>query len=222
MQIQNQKFKKTDLGEIPEEWKIMHLEELTTKITDIDHNMPKKMDNGIPFISVGYLVNQRSRYFEIDNNDDYLEYISVNDYNHHSKKFNAVIGDLLYSRFGTIGISKIINTNEKFIASYSIVLVKPNNKIINNSYLNFVLNGDYARKQAHLMTKGSSNRNLHLADIKHLKLLIPPLKEQQKIAFILSNVDNLIQKLKDKKKSEEYLKKGLMQQLLTGKLRVKI
>jgi type I restriction enzyme, S subunit len=53
--IGHTEFKKTDLGEIPEDWNIVKLEEVSTKIIDMDHKMPKKYDHGIPFVSVGYL-----------------------------------------------------------------------------------------------------------------------------------------------------------------------
>ena len=53
-------------------------------------------------------------------------------------------------------------------------------------------------------------------------IVFPPLPEQQKIAEILSEVDAKIEKEQTQKAQLEALKKGLMQQLLTGKKRVKV
>lgn len=55
-----------------------------------------------------------------------------------------------------------------------------------------------------------------------IKLPIPPLEEQEKIATILQNVDKKIELEQKKKEQLEQLKKGLMQQLLTGKTRVEV
>jgi type I restriction enzyme S subunit len=46
--------------------------------------------------------------------------------------------------------------------------------------------------------------------------------EQQKIASILSTADEKLENLQSKKSQYEQLKKGLMQKLLTGKIRVKV
>ena len=56
--------------------------------------------------------------------------------------------------------------------------------------------------------------------LKKLSLAIPPLEEQKQIAEILSTVDKKLENLKDKKQFFEELKKGLMQKLLTGEVRV--
>ena len=58
-------------------------------------------------------------------------------------------------------------------------------------------------------------------DLEHLKVALPPLSEQQNIASILSNVDYQIQKQQEYRSKLETLKKGLMQKLLTGQIRVK-
>ena len=65
-----------------------------------------------------------------------------------------------------------------------------------------------------------SNINSQLVSVT--KFLKPPHSEQQKIASILSGVDANIQKNQEYKKKLEALKKGLMQKLLTGQIRVKI
>jgi len=52
--------------------------------------------------------------------------------------------------------------------------------------------------------------------------MLSSISEQQKIASILSKVDELIHKQQNNKANLENLKKGLMQQLLTGKIRVKV
>jgi len=51
---------------------------------------------------------------------------------------------------------------------------------------------------------------------------LPPFPEQQKIAEILSTVDNKLELLRRKKEKLDVLKKGLMNDLLTGKVRVKV
>ena len=58
--------------------------------------------------------------------------------------------------------------------------------------------------------------------IKKIPFVLPSLEEQQKIASILSSVDDKISKLESKKKSAESLKKGLMQKLLTGQIRITV
>ena len=56
--------------------------------------------------------------------------------------------------------------------------------------------------------------------LKAYKIPIPPKKEQEKIVLILSQTDKRIENYENKKKKLEEVKKGLMQQLLTGKIRV--
>ena len=69
----------------------------------------------------------------------------------------------------------------------------------------------------HVHQAGINNR-----DILNLKIPLPPLSEQQKIAEVLSAVDDKIEKEKQRKEQLEKLKKGLMQDLLTGRVRVKV
>ena len=56
--------------------------------------------------------------------------------------------------------------------------------------------------------------------MNNLQVFIPPLEEQKKIASILSSVDAKIQKEEEYKEKLEKLKKGLMQKILTGEIRV--
>ena len=69
---------------------------------------------------------------------------------------------------------------------------------------------------------GSTRDSINTSILEKLLIVIPPLPEQKQIASILSNVDTQIQKEKLHKSNLERLKKGLMQKLLTGQIRVKV
>ena len=69
---------------------------------------------------------------------------------------------------------------------------------------------------------GTRQANVSLRHVEKIMIQIPPLPEQQQIASILSNIDTQIQKEKLHKSNLEQLKKGLMQKLLTGQIRVKV
>ena len=67
---------------------------------------------------------------------------------------------------------------------------------------------------------GSTQGVINTKEIASTKILLPALEEQKQIAEILSTVDNKLENLKEKKLFFEELKKGLMQKLLTGEVRV--
>jgi type I restriction enzyme S subunit len=69
---------------------------------------------------------------------------------------------------------------------------------------------------------GSTVKSLRLPIFEKMKIRLPPLKEQQKIAQVLSTADKEIELLKKELEELKKQKKGLMQRLLTGEVRVKI
>ena len=72
------------------------------------------------------------------------------------------------------------------------------------------------------LANGTTFAEISKRNVSSVKIAIPPLPEQKQIASILSNVDTQIQKEKLHKSNLERLKKGLMQKLLTGQIRVKV
>ncbi len=71
------------------------------------------------------------------------------------------------------------------------------------------------------MSVGVSQVNINAQNFKKVLLPFPPLPEQKKIASILTTVDDKLESLRTKKSQYTTLKKGLMQKLLTGQIRVK-
>ena len=67
---------------------------------------------------------------------------------------------------------------------------------------------------------GSTIKHVNVKDLKKFKIIVPTLTEQQEIARILSTIDRKLDHLHTQKAQTQQLKKGLMQKLLTGQIRV--
>ena len=224
--IGHKKFKKVEwlFGkeiEIPEEWEVVKLHRIVDKIIDMNHRMPKKLSEGIPFLTTGYISKNIHSVLSITPTNSELEYISQKDFEIESKKFNAEKGDILFTRYGTLGITKFIDSNQKFLASYSVALIKIQNSVDGLFLTNF-LNSNYVKQQIVFLREQTSNNNLHLSKISQIKIILSPEKEQQKIVSIISNVESQIKSQTQYKEKLDRLKKSLMQKLLTGLVRVKI
>lgn len=121
---------------------------------------------------------------------------------------------LLISR---VGVGKLAINKEEICTSQDFSNFIPIK--CNSFYIGYFLT---ARKSLLInFSQGTSIKGFTTSDIKSLKISIPSLQEQQKIASFLSSVDEKIQLLNRKKQLLEQYKKGVMQQLFTGKLRFK-
>lgn len=111
--------------------------------------------------------------------------------------------------------------NVKLLAGLHTLLARPISDKIFVGFTSYLLKSWTLRKQIMTIAQGSKVLSLSTGRVSNLELNIPAPQEQQKIASFLSAVDEKIQQLSRKKELLEQYKKGVMQQLFSGKLRFK-
>jgi type I restriction enzyme S subunit len=121
---------------------------------------------------------------------------------------NSILVALYGATAGEVGVLKV-----HACSNQAVLAVSSSSNNLDNSYLYYYLKSS-TRKLLQLV-QGSGQPNLSKKIIDSIQLLIPPLPEQQKIAEILSTVDDKINNIERQIKETEQLKKGMMQRLLT-------
>jgi type I restriction enzyme, S subunit len=222
--------------EIPEDWEYVKIGKLVSEnkileIQDGNHGEihPKKSDfveTGIPFITSDCLIMNK---------------IDFSICNFLPKKFLKILrigftqkDDVLLSHKGSIGYSAIVDDEFKTLILTPQTTYYRLSEDILPGFLYYVFQSYHFQTQLKSLAKQSTRDYIGITNQQHL--LVPYLtskKEQEKIVSILSNIDNLIDihqkilgKFSENKSNHdlrylEKLKKGLMQKLLTGQIRVK-
>jgi len=122
---------------------------------------------------------------------------------------------------GTLGEFAIIEENDKFHLAPNVAKITMNSQDINISkYILFYLMSNVGQKQIKLLSTTTSQPAINMENIRKIKILLPPLEEQKQIADILSTADEKLEVLRTKKEKYKTLKKGLLQKLLSGEVRV--
>ncbi|AFV22843.1 type I restriction-modification system, S subunit [Methanolobus psychrophilus R15] len=215
--IGHTKFKKTEIGEIPEEWNYLKLEECCTRITDGSHLSPKNVDYS--GYKIATIANMDGNKFDIES----CKNISKEEYDKlFSNGCKPAIGDILFSKDGTVGLCFVHKQDSNLVLLSSIAIISPNNEILDSNYGAQSLKSDLILNHIIGRKTGTAIRRIVLRDLKSVKIPIPPLSEQQQIASIISKVDEQITDNKNYLSYLKELKQGLMQDLLTGKVRVKV
>lgn len=198
--IGHTEFKDSELGRIPESWEILKLSE----ICKINMGQSPKSESynenniGLPLIQGNADIKNRKTLPRTYTSDI-------------TKK--CEISDIIMTVRAPVGA--IAKSYHNACIGRGVCAITPEE---DNDFLYHFLVG-YEDKWDKL-SQGSTFTAVNGNDIKNIKLSYPPLEEQKQIAEILSTVDNKLENLKEKKQSFEELKKGLMQKLLTGEVRV--
>ena len=212
-------FKITEVGEIPEDWDVASIDKLcslkarigwqglTTEeyLSEGDY----LLITGTDFLD-GYIAWQNCFFvskwrYEQDRNIQIKE------------------GDVLITKDGTIGkVAFILNIPKPGTLNSGVFVVRPKrDDIIIKPFLSWLFKSIWFKKFIDQLTAGSTINHLYQKDFVNFKLVFPKnLKEQSVIASFLSSMDEEISVLEAERDKYTLIKQGMMQELLTGKIRL--
>ncbi len=184
-----------------------------TRIFDGTHSTPEYVANGVPFYSVEHLTS---------NNFSNTKYISESVFKNENSRVELKKGDILMTRIGDIGTARLIDWDVRASFYVSLALIKNSREFDSEFLSHYIGCEDFQRELWKRTIHVAFPKKINLGEIGNCLVLLPSSEEQNKIASILSTVDNEIATAKKGLDLLKLEKKALMQQLLTGKRRVKI
>ncbi|MGG1137880.1 restriction endonuclease subunit S [Bacillus mycoides] len=205
--IGHTRFKKTDIGEIPEEWEVVALGDIAEFINGRGFKPHEWSDSGLPIIRIQNLNGGQ-------------------EFNYYEGEFNPKIliepDTLLFAWSGSRGTSfgPHIWKGETGVLNYHTWKVVSNKKVI-KEFLYYSLR--YITTKIENDSHGASALvHMQKSAMENYKIALPNLVEQEKLAAVLLTLDSKLVNENSKLDQLQFLKKGLMQSLLTGKICVKV
>lgn len=130
-------------------------------------------------------------------------------------------GDLLLTKDGTIGkVAYISGLNRPATLNSGVFVVRPVTDAYTAHFLFYVLESSVFKDFLQQLSAGSTINHLYQKDLVKFDLFVPPTTEEQNaIASVLFDMDSDIRKLEEKLAKYQKIKQGMMEELLTGKVR---
>lgn len=118
-----------------------------------------------------------------------------------------------------IELSKVL-PEDKIISGLHTMALRDDHGIFANNFKAYITSMPYVKQNFWKQISGVKVYGISKDNLKKIKVLVPPIEEQKKIAEILETWDRAIEELSDLIAEKKELKRGLMQQLLTGAKRL--
>ena len=167
-------------------YKVLNLDDICEIIKDGTHYTPQYTEdkkNGVKFLSskdviTGKIDWENTKYIPKD--------LHIKLYERVAPKYE----DILLAKNGTTGIAALVDRNETFDIYVSLCLLRIK-KDYDVNYVLKVINLPDTKQQFDSHLKGIGVPNLHISEIKKVKLIIPPLVEQRKYAIFANKIDKI-------------------------------
>jgi type I restriction enzyme S subunit len=202
---------------LPKGWQWVKMNDVSLKIGDVDHKMPKTAENGkYPYLSTKDLTDDLKINFES------AKRISSNDFEQLSKKIKPERGDIIFPRYGTIGRNVLVETDIDFLVSYSCAIIKPNAEKIISSYLYLYTLSPLIKSEIKKYTVQTTQANVGIASIKNFVVPLPSRETQTQIVEEIekrfSEADNLEKSIDESIEKADRLRQSILKQAFEGKL----
>lgn len=218
------KFKQTEIGEIPEDWEVKKL----CEIFDFRPNNTFTRED---------LNDSEGIYQNVHYGDVLIKYPSILDCDKESIPYINIDKDVKFSKYGikegdiiiadtaedeTVGkVVEIYNLgNKKLVSGLHTFLCRKITDDFAPKWLGYFMNQSIFHNQLLPFITGTKVSAISRTAIQNVKVMIPSKPEQTAIANVLSSMDKEIEALEAKLGKYRNLKTGMMQQLLTGKIRL--
>jgi type I restriction enzyme S subunit len=203
-------YMKTELGTIPEDWNVVKLESILRLLRN-GFNVKQKNYGKNPVSRIETISNEFIDFNRVKYIDD-IDQTSLNEY-------KLIKGDILFSHINSekhIGKTAIyLNDDKILIHGINLLLFRTNEKIFPLYLLNLLKQLKNEGLFIKIAKRAVNQASISTTQLKKIRISLPSLPEQQKIASILSKVDEQIEQTVQVIEKTELLKKGLMQKLFT-------
>ncbi len=208
-------YKQTEVGVIPEDWNVAQLNEVADKITVgfVGTMAHLFRSEGIPLLRGQNVLPHKL---------DLLDTKYISSETHKSwKKSSLRPGDVVMVRVGYPGTACVIPDDLGEANAASLVVVTPKPSKLDSDFLCYIVNSEFGRRQIDSYLVGGAQQVINTTTAAIFKFPLPPTKtEQIAIATILSDMDTEIAALETKLAKYRHIKQGMMQNLLTGRIRL--
>lgn len=207
----------TEIGRIPGDWDLSKLSNIAQVIVS---NVDKKFEqNESPVLLCNYLDVYQNEYITSN-----LEFMRGSASEAEIDKFSLKRGDVLITKDSETAediasTAVVADAIPNLICGYHLAILRPDKERIDSFYLAKTLQHDRVHNQFVTKANGVTRYGLTLSVINNAAIPVPPLVEQFVIAKILSTWDRAIERVQRLIEAKQRQKKGLMQGLLTGRLR---
>ena len=201
------------------EWNEYSLGNLGNTFTGLTGKTKDDFGSGVPYITyMNIFKNSR-----IDINQ--VDYVVIKeDENQNSVRYGDIFFTTSSETAEEVGMSSVLleEVERLYLNSFCFGFRLNNFKILLPQFAAYILRSSNIRKQISILGQGATRYNLSKNQLMKLILRLPTIVEQKKIAEVLTLSDQEIENLQKKLDCLKQEKKALMQQLLTGKKRVKV
>lgn len=207
-----QGYEATALGIIPQEWEVKFLGDLLSRCANgLTYDV--SITCGIPVTRIETISTGEINYAKVGYIPNESGY----------ETFRMQKGDILYSHINSLSqIGKVAyyKGDKEIYHGMNLLLLRANEGL-DKQYLYYTLLTDHMRHMAQVIAKPAVNQvSISTSDLKRVKIAVPPLAEQRKIAEVLGVWDEAIEKQARLIEKLALRKRGLMQRLLSAKLRL--
>ena len=207
-------YKDSAVGIIPQEWEVKSLEDLCHNTGDYGINAP-----AVPYSEdlPTYL-----RITDIDNWGKFIKDDKVSVDNPNSLQYVLKDGDIVFARTGaTVGKTYLYDSNDgRLVYAGFLIRFTPNTNKVVPYYIKTYTETSAYWNWVRIISQRSGQPGINSVEYGSLKLAVPPMGEQRKIAEILGVWDEAIEKQSRLIEKLELRKRALMQRLLTGRTRL--
>jgi len=210
-------FKPSPLGSIPSDWDVKEMGQIFDFKNGINAGK-ESYGSGVKFINVMEVI-----YNDAITADIIPGTVQISD--EQKKLYLVKNGDVLFNRTSEttneIGLTATYYGNDDVVFGGFVIRGRPKDKSVDDVFKRYCFRSTILRNQIIKGGQGAIRTNVGQSDLEKVKVLLPPLPEQRAIAACLSTWDQAIIKVQALLAQKELRKKWLMQQLLTGKKRLK-
>jgi type I restriction enzyme S subunit len=211
-------FKKTDVGEIPEDWDVVQLADLKPFVTSGSRGWAYYYsERGDLFVRITNL-SRASIYLDLTD----CKFVKLPPEAREGVRTQLKEHDVLISITADIGMVGYVDANVPSPAyiNQHIALVRFDSAKTSGKFVSYFLASEKPQKLFRAATDTGAKAGMSLLTVQKIQTALPPLSEQRAIAEALSDVDALIDKQDQLIAKKRDLKQAAMQQLLTGKKRL--